>query len=356
MSPAGEESRIEANVPLAPRTTIGVGGPARWFTSAVDEDGLREALAWRRANDLELFVLGGGSNIVVSDRGFDGMVIEVGLRGIHCTERNGGVLLRVGAGEQWDDVVDYAVTRGLAGIECLSGIPGRVGAAPIQNVGAYGQEVAETIVRVDAMSRDSGETVAFSGETCGFGYRDSVFKRAEKDRWIVTAVTFSLDRNRPPAIRYRELERALVDAPEPTLAAVRQAVLRLRRAKGMVIDPLDPDSRSVGSFFVNPVVEDSTLDRLAHLAKEQGIDLETIPRFPAGGGTKLSAAWLIEHAGFAKGTRRGSAAISSKHALAIINPGEATASSIRELADEIRESVRVRFGVFLEPEPAFVGW
>lgn len=333
-----------------------MGGPARWFTVAADDDELSQALEWGRANDLEIFVLGGGSNIVVSDRGFDGLVIEVGLRGIACTERNGGVFLRVGAGERWDDVVDYAVTRGLAGIECLSGIPGRVGATPIQNVGAYGQEVAETIVRVEALSRGTGEHAAFSGEACGFGYRDSVFKRGEKDRWIVTAVTFSLDRNRPPSIRYRDLEQALAHVHEPTLADVRNAVLRLRRAKGMVIDPLDPDSRSVGSFFVNPVVGRETLDELIRLAEAQGIDRDTIPGFPVGSGTKLSAAWLIEHAGFAKGTRRGGAALSSKHALAIINPGEATASSIRELADEIRESVWNRFGVRLEPEAAFVGW
>lgn len=356
MTTIPESSLIVPDVLLAPRTTIGVGGSARWLATVTDEDQLREALRWAGEVGVPLFVLGGGSNVVIADRGFDGLVIDVALRGIRCTERNGGVLLEVAAGERWDDVVDYAVTRGLTGVECLSGIPGRVGASPIQNVGAYGQEVAETIVAVNAVSRHTGEHALFSPADCGFGYRDSVFKHTERDKWIITSVTFSLDRDRPPTIRYAELERTL-GGESPTLPAVRGAVIRLRQAKGMVIDAQDPDSRSVGSFFMNPVVDDSSLEDLFRRVADRGIPLESVPRFAAPAGTKLSAGWLIEHAGFSKGDRReGGAGISSKHSLAIINTGGATASSIRALADEIEEKVRETFGIALEPEASWVGW
>lgn len=355
MNTADGRALITADVPLAPRTTIGVGGVARWLATVTDEAELGEALAWARDRAVPLFVLGGGSNIVVSDSGFDGLVIDVALRGIRCRERGGGVLLRVEAGESWDAVVDFAVTRGLAGVECLSGIPGRVGATPIQNVGAYGQEVAESMVEVEAVSRDDGESATFTRDECEFGYRDSVFKRREKDRWIITAVTFSLDRSRPPTVRYPELERVLAGLDAPSLRNVRDAVLGLRRAKGMVVDPADPDTRSVGSFFMNPVVDSHTFDVVAEGARSLGIPRDSIPSFPTAAGTKLSAAWLIERAGFLKGTRRGGVAISSKHALAIVNGGNATATEIRELAEEIRARVERVFGVELEPEARFVG-
>jgi UDP-N-acetylmuramate dehydrogenase len=356
MSLSAERLPIAADVPLASRTTLGVGGSARWLATALDEAGVIEALEWGRHRHVPVLVLGGGSNVVVSDRGFDGLVIDIALRGIRCEERGGGVRLTVGSGEIWDDVVDYAVSRGLSGIECLSGIPGRVGATPIQNVGAYGQEVAETVVAVVAIARESGERETFSGEQCQFSYRSSIFKREQKDAWVITSVTFSLERDRPPAIRYAELERRLAGRLTPSLRDVRQAVLALRRSKGMVLDPADPDSRSVGSFFMNPIVDDGSLSDLIARASNRGIAREAIPAFPVtGGGTKLSAGWLIEHAGFEKGYRRGNVGLSAKHALAIVNCGGATAEAIRALAEEIQSAVREAFGVELEPEAGFVG-
>ncbi len=348
---------VVGDEPLAPRTTLGVGGAARWFAEARDVTDLLEALEWGREKGLSLFALGGGSNIVVSDDGFDGLVIDVALRGIECLECDGGVELTVNAGESWDDVVEYAVSRGLAGIECLAGIPGRVGATPIQNVGAYGQEVAETITKVELVSRASGERVTYSESDCGFGYRDSVFKRGERNSWIVTAVTFRLDRDRPAAIRYAELERRLSGVGSPSLVDVRRAVLELRRAKGMVLDATDTDTRSVGSFFTNPIVDDETMAYVVTCAEGLGIEAGSIPRFAVGdGASKLSAAWLIERAGYPRGLGRGAAGLSGKHALAIVNRGGATAQSIRALADEIADGVRQAFGVELQPEVAFIGW
>jgi len=356
MSAASDASRILSHVSLAGRTTLGVGGQARWLATTTCEDDLLDALAWSRRNEAPVFVLGGGTNVVVSDAGFDGLVIDVAIRGIRCTERERDVHLRVGAGESWDDVVSYAVTRGLSGVECLAGIPGRVGATPIQNVGAYGQEVAETIDSVDAIALSTGERRVFSKRECEFGYRDSIFKRAERGRWVVTAVTFALVRHGSPSIRYPELARALEGNVSPTLLDVREAVIKLRTSKGMVIDANDPDTRSVGSFFMNPVVDDESFDAFLRRAKASGIDLESIPRFPAAGETKLSAAWLIEHAGFRKGMRFGRAGLSSKHALAVVNAGDAEAEEIRALAERIQSGVEESFGIRLEPEPTFVGW
>jgi UDP-N-acetylmuramate dehydrogenase len=253
-----------------------------------------------------------------------------------------------GAGEEWDTIVERAVARGLAGIECLSGIPGRVGATPIQNVGAYGQEVAETIARVRAYDLESGRFVEFAAAECGFGYRDSRFKREDRGRYVVTSVTFRLAPGGEPAVRYPELERALGEGRR-SLAEVREAVIAIRRRKSMVLDPEDPDARSAGSFFVNPVVPDEVADRIA------ASHADPMPRYAAPGGAKLSAAWLIERAGLSRGYRNGNAGISSKHTLAIVNRGGATAAEVVALAREVRDRVRDRFGVTLTPEPVFVG-
>ena len=350
---------LREGVPLAPYTTLGIGGPARWLLDATDAQAVRHGLEWAAERGVPVLVLGGGSNVLIADEGYPGLVVRVDLRGVVEEPDRGARLVRAAAGEDWDPLVARAVGGGLAGLECLSGIPGSAGATPIQNVGAYGQEVSETLAGVEAMSRADGSLRRFTPSECGFGYRQSVFKGAERDRWVVLAVTYRLEPGGEPALRYPELERHLA-APDgraaaPTLGEVRGAVLALRRRKGMVLDPADPDTRSDGSFFVNPVVPERTLEDVLRRAREAGIAEGAVPRFPAAGGVKLSAGWLIERAGFAKGHRHGNVGLSSKHALAIVNRGGGTAREVRELVSAIREAVADRFGVALEPEPNLVG-
>jgi UDP-N-acetylmuramate dehydrogenase len=350
--PAG----IQERVTLAPLTTIGIGGPARWFLSARSRGEVRQALEWAAAEGIALFVLGGGSNLLIADEGFPGLVLRVALRGVEQEGAGGGVLLRAAAGEDWDPLVARSVEAGLAGLECLSGIPGAAGATPIQNVGAYGQEVAETLVEVEAMSRADGTLRRFSAAECAFGYRQSVFKGAERDRWVVLSVTYRLTPGGEPAVRYPELQRFLAGQGEGSdLQKVRNAVISLRRRKGMVLDPEDADTRSDGSFFVNPVLAPDQVESFLARVAATGIAADQVPRFPVEGGVKLSAAWLIERAGFAKGHRHGNVGLSGKHALAIVNRGGGTAAEVRGLVAAIREAVAVKFGVRLEPEPIFVG-
>ncbi|MGH7488452.1 MAG: UDP-N-acetylmuramate dehydrogenase, partial [bacterium] len=293
-----------------------------------------------------LFILGGGSNVLIADEGFDGLVLQIDLRGI--TVRAEG-LLYVAAGEPWDDVVSHAVANGWAGIECLSGIPGLTGATPIQNVGAYGQEVSETIIRVEVIERDTGRVVTLTNWDCGFGYRDSVFKKAAKDRYIVAGVSFRLKPGGVAAIRYPELQKYLDEhgADSADLQRVRDAVIAIRKRKGMVLDPSDPDTRSDGSFFMNPIVTATQFEELLGRAGP-------LPHFPFGDQIKLSAAWLIENAGFSKGYVLGNVGLSSKHTLAIINRGGGTAREVLELVAVIQEGVRRKFGVEIRPEPNFV--
>ena len=328
---------------LAGLTTLRLGGPARELVVAETEAALLEAV---RSAAPPLLVLAGGSNVVVADDGFPGTVVLVATRGVSGA--------RVAAGEPWDAFVARCVAEGLAGIEALSGIPGTVGATPIQNVGAYGQEVGDVVTLVRAFDREAGEVVELDRDACAFGYRTSVFKRSP-GRWIVLSVDFGgLERSehsRPVA--YAELARALgVQVGERApLAAVREAVLALRRRKGMVVADDDPDSVSAGSFFTNPVLEEEEYARLAERAGESP------PRFPAEDGrVKTSAAWLIERAGFAKGHGDPvTVAISSKHTLALTNRGAGTTTDLVALAREIAAGVEARFGVKLEPEPLFVG-
>ena len=350
---------LREGAPLAPFTTLGIGGPARWLLEAADPGAVREGLEWAAERCLPVLVLGGGSNVLIADEGFPGLVLRVVLRGVVEEPAAEARLVRAAAGEDWDPLVARAVAGGLAGLECLSGIPGSAGATPIQNVGAYGQEVSETLVEVEAMSRADGSVRRFSAAECGFGYRQSVFKGPERDRWVVMGVTYRLAPGGEPAIRYPELERHL-RGPDgqpsaPTLGAVRDSVLALRRRKGMVLDPADPDTRSDGSFFVNPVIPEGELDAVLRRAREAGIAEAGVPRFAAAGGVKLSAGWLIEQAGFAKGHRHGNVGLSSKHALAVVNRGGGTAREVRELVAAIREGVESRFGVRLQPEPNLVG-
>jgi len=326
---------------LAELTTLRLGGPAGRLVEARTEQDLVEAVRARPA-----LVLAGGSNVVIADAGVPGTVVHVLTRGV---ERRGDELV-VQAGEPWDAVVERCVAEGLQGVECLSGIPGSTGATPIQNVGAYGQEVSETIIRVEVIERYTGRVVTLTNWDCGFGYRDSVFKNAAKDRYIVAGVSFRLKPGGAATIRYPELQKYLDehDFDVRDLQQVRDAVIAIRQRKGMVLDPFDPDTRSDGSFFMNPIVTPSQFEALLDRAGP-------LPHFPFGDQIKLSAAWLIEHAGFHKGFVHGNTGLSSKHALAVINRGGATAREVLELVLMIQAGVRERFGVEIQPEPNFVG-
>ena len=327
---------------LAPLTTLRLGGPARELVEARTEDEVVEA-----ARGAAL-VLAGGSNVVIADEGIPGTVARIATRGV---ERD-GTRLTVAAGEDWDTLVATCVAEGLQGFECLAGIPGSVGATPIQNVGAYGQEVAETVESVRVFDRETGRVEIMTAADCGFVYRGSVFKY--HDRRVVLSVTFVLREDAVSGpLRYAELARAL-DVPvggRAPLAEVREAVLALRRGKGMVIDPADPDSVSAGSFFTNPILDPGAYDAL----RTSGAPLVP-PAWPESDGRiKTSAAWLIERAGFQRGYGNGRVGISTKHTLALVNRGGATTAELMALAREIAAGVRGRFGVELHPEPVLVG-
>jgi UDP-N-acetylmuramate dehydrogenase len=344
---------VQERVPLAPLCTLGVGGLARWFVEARDEDDVARAVDCANERGVALRVLGGGSNLVVADGELDAVVLKIGLRGVHVTEGAGGVEVTAAAGEPWDDLVRLTVERGWAGLECLSGIPGLVGATPIQNVGAYGQDVSETVVAVRALDRRSGRVVALAAGDCGFAYRDSRFKSGEPERHVVLAVTYRLVRGGAPTVRYAEVERHLAarGVPAPSLADVRAGVLAIRRSKSMVIDPGDPNRRSCGSFFVNPIV---TAEEGARIAAAAGDP--SLPRWPQPDGrVKLSAAWLIEHAGFRRGQSDGAAGLSTRHALAVVAHDGARARDVIAFARRVRDAVQARFGVRLTPEPVFWG-
>lgn len=353
------EKSLAENVPLAEMTTLGVGGRARFFCEATRTDIIRSGVEWAASHNLPLFVLGGGSNVVISDQGFRGLVLRIRICGIESRVEGDSVILTAGAGEEWDSLVAMCVSNNWAGFECLSGIPGSVGATPIQNVGAYGQETSDTLLMVEAFDRSTNDVVKITTGECAFGYRTSRFKTSDRDRFIITRVTYKLTQSGRPAIRYAELERYFVDKgiTEPSLAEVREAVLDIRRRKAMVIDLLDRDSRSVGSFFVNPTMSREEFEHVEKVANRFIKEGESMPAFSVSDGkVKLSAAWLIERSGFHRGYRRGQAGISSKHALAIINRGNATASEIIEIAEEISRGVRDVFGVSLVAEPVMMGF
>jgi UDP-N-acetylmuramate dehydrogenase len=331
-------------VPLAPLTTLRLGGPAAKVVEAHTDEELIEAVRACDQAGEPLLALAGGSNVVIADDGFAGTVVRVLTSGV----QRDGAELDVAAGEPWDTVVAGAVDGGLAGIECLSGIPGSTGATPIQNVGAYGQDVAQTITSVRAYDRDTGAVEDLPATALGFGYRTSALRH--HDRRIVLRVRFALAESELSGpLTYAELARAF-GAERAPAADVREAVLALRRGKGMVVDPADPDSVSAGSFFTNPILDAAAF---AELARRAG---EAPPRFAAEGeGVKTSAAWLIERAGFHRGDVRGNVGISAKHSLALVNRGGATTAELVAFAREIAAGVRERFGVELAPEPIFVG-
>jgi UDP-N-acetylmuramate dehydrogenase len=341
-------------VPLAPYTTFQIGGPARWFAEAASEDDIAAGIAFAGEHQLPLFVLGGGSNLLVSDAGFPGLVLHIGLRGITSEQQSGRLIVSAAAGENWDDLVAYAVAADCAGIECLSGIPGTVGGTPVQNVGAYGQEVSQTIVTVRAFDRKAAHFVDLTAPVCGFSYRRSIFNTTHRERYVVSRVAYALHQDGPANFVYADLARyfAARNVTSPSLAEVRDAVRSIRAQKGMLLVPGDADCRSAGSFFKNPIVPVSVLDSLA---QELGVEKRSIPAYPAQDSeVKLSAAWLIERAGFQKGYALGNAGISSRHTLALINRGSATAAEVIALRDQVIDSVASRFAVRLEPEPVWL--
>lgn len=352
-------TQILENVPLAPLTTLKIGGKARFFARTEKVEDIFRAFEFADRNNHEIFVLGGGSNVLISDNGFDGVVLQVALKGIETVaEKNGTVHLTVGAGEDWDSLVGHCVERKLAGIECLSGIPGFVGGTPVQNVGAYGQEVAETIISVSVFDRRRREIKCLTNAECGFEYRKSIFNTSEKNRYIVLSVTYALRKNGEPKIAYQDLKK-FFDTRSPDLEETRRAVLEIRRRKSMVIDENDPNTRSAGSFFKNPLVRKVQFADIEKTAKALQIiaDNENVPHFAAGADlVKIPAAWLIEKAGFQKGYTKGRVGLSLNHTLALTNRGDATAGELISLKNEIQARVLEIFGVELIPEPVFVGF
>jgi UDP-N-acetylmuramate dehydrogenase len=346
---AARELVIEPARALAPLTTLGLGGQAAQLATVHTRAQLVEALAYARREQLPLGILGGGSNLIVADAGFAGLVVRIATRGIELTRGPVSSLLTVQAGEPWDDVVELAVTERLAGIECLSGIPGSTGATPIQNVGAYGQEVSDVIDAVEVLDRSTGESAWLSADACAFGYRNSRFKR-EPERHVVLATRFVLRSEGTPVLRYGELSRALAGGT-PGLRDVQKAVRALRASKGMLID--EHHERSVGSFFMNPIVRVEEADDVAARAVARGVihEASELPRHLAAGGVKLAAGWLVEHAGIAKGLRRGHVGVSSRHALALVHHGGGSTSELMALAAEVQTKVRAAFGITLQIEP-----
>ena len=353
---------IRENIRLAPYTTLKVGGNARYFAEATSDEDVIQALQWARARELAVFVLGGGSNLLVSDAGFHGLVLHMSIGGIDARDDDGKRILSAGAGVEWDRFVVRAVQDNCAGVECLSGIPGTVGGTPIQNVGAYGQDVSETIVRVCAVDAATLEAVTFDQAACGFRYRQSRFSASlihgsEAGRYIVTRVDYALEPGGKAKLAYAQLKRHFSgDDAQPSLSEVREAVLTIRRAKGMVLDEEDADSRSAGSFFKNPVVSLAEYERIVASSALPVPHFEASRGEAGSGDVKLAAAWLIEQAGIGKGFVLGPVAISSKHTLALVNRGGATANDLLRMKELVQRRVRLRFAVELTPEPVMLGF
>jgi UDP-N-acetylmuramate dehydrogenase len=346
------------NIPLAPLTTIRIGGPARYFVEASNFGEVQEAVTFARSHDLPLFVLGGGSNLVVADAGWPGLVLKIAIQGINQRsgrDEDGKVLFDAGAGESWDKFVSQTVIARCAGVECLSGIPGSVGGTPVQNVGAYGQEVAGTIASVQVLDLRDNQVRELCPEACEFGYRTSIFNTTERGRFIVLRVTYALTLGGNPHIAYSDLQRHFEGRETPpNLAETREAVRHIRALKGMLITPGDPDCQSAGSFFKNPVLSEEQLEDLKRRAAARGL---TLPSYPAlETRKKVSAAWLVERSGFAKGFGFGRVGISTRHALAIVNRGAATAADVLALEEQIQHRVEEIWRVHLEPEPVMLGF
>jgi UDP-N-acetylmuramate dehydrogenase len=354
--------QIQENVPLAPLTTLQIGGPARYFAEVKRENEVHEAVQFARDRSLPLFVLGGGSNLVVADSGWPGLVLKIAIGGISTPNpadtAGKAVLFSVGAGVNWDDFVAQALTQNCAGIECLSGIPGSVGGTPVQNVGAYGQEVSATIESVRVLDLSADKIVVLPNPACGFRYRASIFNTTERGRYIILRVNYRLKRGGSPSLKYADLQKYFAEKTGgkkmPSLADVREAVREIRRTKGMLIVPQDEDCRSAGSFFKNPVLSQAEFEDLAARAVSKELEIPSYPALDAQ--RKVSAAWLVEHSGFSKGYAAGTVGISSKHALALINRGGATAVDLLRLKNEIHRHVQEAWGIRLQTEPVFIGF
>lgn len=343
--------KILENIALAPLTTLGIGGPARWFVEAASEAEIAEACAWAREQGVPLFVLGGGSNLLVADAGFDGLALHIALKDIGLE----GEVLRAAAGTRWDDCVDRALAANCAGLECLAGIPGTAGGTPVQNVGAYGQEVSAIIDRVRAFDRAAREFVEFPNADCGFAYRKSRFNTTDRGKYVVTRVDYRLRQNGAPTLTYADLTAHFSGRKQPpSLTEVAEAVRGIRRSKGMLLVEGDPDCRSAGSFFKNPSVALEVAERVKQIAAESGVTLRTFSG--EAGRIKIPAAWLIEQSGFRKGYASRAVGISSRHTLALVNRGGATAAEILAFAEQIANAVVAKFGIHLEMEPEMVGF
>jgi UDP-N-acetylmuramate dehydrogenase len=346
------------NIPLAPLTTIKIGGPAKYFVEAKDAAEVQQAVDFARSRALPLFVLGGGSNLLVADSGWPGLALKIAIEGIEQRsglDEDGNIIFNAGAGESWDKFVSRTVMARCAGVECLSGIPGSVGGTPVQNVGAYGQEVADTIASVQVLDLKDGQVRELCREACGFSYRSSIFNTSESGRFIVLRVSYALTPNGKPRLAYIDLQRHFAGRETtPDLAETREAVRHIRALKGMLIVAGDEDCQSAGSFFKNPVLSESQHEDLKCRAAARGLNVPSYPALVTH--KKISAAWLVERSGFTKGYGFGRAGISSKHALAIVNRGGATASEVVALKEQIQHRVEEIFGVHLEPEPVMVGF
>jgi UDP-N-acetylmuramate dehydrogenase len=346
------------DISLAGLTTLRIGGPARYFVEVKNIGEVQEAVRLARSRDLPLFVLGGGSNLVVADAGWPGLILKIAIPGIEQRsgfEDDGKVIFEVGAGEPWDRFVSRSVMSHCAGVECLSGIPGSVGGTPVQNVGAYGQEVSETIASVQVLDLRDGQVRDLCRETCGFSYRASIFNTTERGRFIVLGVRYALLPEGKPRISYADLKRHFAGRETmPDLAETREAVRHIRALKGMLLLEGDPDCQSAGSFFKNPVLSEAGHEELKLRAAARSLNVPSYPALETH--KKVSAAWLVEHSGFAKGYGMGRVGISSKHALAIVNRGGATAAEVLALKDQIQHRVEEIWGICLEPEPVLIGF
>lgn len=361
--------RVQNQVELAPLTTLQLGGTAGYFLAATSLEEIVQGLSFAKDSRIPVCILGGGSNTIFSDAGFPGLVLQIQTRGMEVLQENvDSVIVDVSAGEDWDGFVLHCIEHGWAGVECLSGIPGSVGAVPIQNVGAYGQEVSQTIVSVRCLDRITFEQVVFSAEECEFDYRQSRFKSYDRDRYIVLSVAFQLSTRTIQEPRYHELKQALVQSGESflegasiitmdedrkkNLLRLREAVISLRRKKSMVIDPMDPESRSAGSFFLNPVIQEAQLQDFRSRMEDAGF--HDYPCYESQGKYKLSAAWLVENAGFPKGYTENGVGISRSHSLALVNR-KGSSRALLELSRKIQKKVFDFSGVWLEREPVIAG-
>jgi len=360
MKKSGTALSIRENVTLAPYTTLGVGGPARFLVSVKHEEQVPEALDFARLHACPVFILGSGSNLLVSDAGFPGLIIRMEIRGIQPLDEENSEFVSVAAGEIWDNFVQRCVEQNLAGVECLSGIPGTVGGAPVQNIEAYGQEISDVILSIRSLDRDTNSIEELSGRDCDFGYRTSIFNTTHRDRYIILKVAFSLRPYGKPRILYRDLEDYFSGRSKtPNIGEVRRAVVSIRESKGMLLHQTETDIKSAGSFFKNPFLEHKQAVELENALRDKGhlTSTDTLPQYESPSGKiKIPAAWLVERAGFVKGYTSGNVGISSRHALALVNNGGAHAGEFIDLMRQIQEKVHSEFGIDLLPEPTLLGF